>query len=65
MYTTSFQSFFDSLDLTSYLIFVKIYLTGSLCFYGFLGQNEPKILHNLFHTILNNSINTKTALKKP
>ena len=55
---------FDPVDLTSHLIIIKIYLTGSLCFYGFHGQNQPKILQNLFHTILNNSINKKTALEK-
>ena len=62
-----FSKLFDPLDLTSHLIFVKTYLTGSLCFYGFHGQNEPKILQNLFHTILINPINKKTALeeKKP
>ena len=59
-----FTKLFDPLDLTSHLIFVKIYLTGSFCFYGFHGQNEPKILQNLFHTILNNSINKKIALEK-
>ena len=59
-----FSKLFDPVDLTSHLIFVKIYLTGSLCFYGFHGQNKPKILQNLFHTILNNSINKKTALEK-
>ena len=26
----------------SHLIFVKMYLTDSLCFYGFSGQNKPK-----------------------
>ena len=55
---------FDPIDLTYHLIFVKIYLTGGLCFYGFHGQNEPKIGQNLFHTIRNNSINKKTALEK-
>ena len=47
----------------SHLIFVKIYLTCSLCFYGFHGQNKPKISQNWFHTILNNSINKKAAQK--
>ena len=47
---------FESVDLTFHLIFVKIYLTVSLCFYGFHGQYKPKFLQNMFHTILNNSI---------
>ena len=66
---------FDPVDLTSHLIFVKIYLTGSLCCYGFHGQNEPKILQKyhydlsylfyatMFHTILNDPIIKKTAPK--
>ena len=28
------------------------------------GQNKPKFVQNLFHTILNNSINKKTAPEK-
>ena len=59
-----FSKLFDPVDLTSHFIFVKINLTGSLCFYGIHGQNKPQILQNLFHTILNNSINKKTALEK-
>ena len=59
-----FSKLFDPVDFTSHLIFIKIYLTGSLCFYGFHGQNEPKILQNMFYTILNNSFNGKTALEK-
>ena len=55
---------FDPVDITSHLIFIKIYLTGRLCSYGFHGQNKPKFLQNLFHTILNNSINKKQPLKK-
>ena len=50
----------DPVDLTSDLIFVNIYLIGRLCFYGFHGQNKPKTLQNLFHSILNNSFNKKT-----
>ena len=61
-----FSKLFDPVDLTSHLIFVKICLTGSLCFYDFRGQNkQQKKSQNLFHTILNNSINKKTDLKKP
>ena len=52
---------FDPVDLTSHFIFVKIYLTGSLCFYGFHGQKKPKKLQNLFHTILDNPIKKKKA----
>ena len=48
----------------SHLIFVKIYLTGSLCFYGFHGPNKPTILLNPFHTILSNSINKKQPSKQ-
>ena len=55
---------FDPVDLTSDFIFVKIYLTVSLCLYGFHGQNKPNILQNLFHTLLNNSIYKKRALEK-
>ena len=56
---------FDPVDFTSHLIFVHIYLTGSLCFYGFQGQqSHTKKLQNLFHTLLNNPINEKTAPKK-
>ena len=33
-----FSKLFDPVNLTSHFIFFKIYLTGSLCFYGFHGQ---------------------------
>ena len=59
-----FSKLFDSVDLTSHLIFVKIYLTGSLCFYGFHGQKMPKKIQNLFHTILDNPTNKKKAPEK-
>ena len=52
-----FSNLFDPVDLTSHLIFVKSCLTVSLCFYG---QNESKILQNLFHALFNNPINKKT-----
>ena len=52
-------------DLTSHLVFVKIYLNGSLFLYGFHGQKRPTKLQNLIHTILNNPINKKqTPLTK-
>ena len=60
-----FSKLFDPVDLTSHLIFVQSCPTVSLCFYG---QNKSKILQNLFHALLNNSINKKTVLpeeKKP
>ena len=47
---------FDSVDLTSHLIFVKSWSTVSLCFYG---QNKSKMLQNLFQAFLNNPINQK------
>ena len=47
---------FDSVDLTSHLIFVKSWPTVSLCFYG---QNKSKMLQNLFQALLNNPINQK------
>ena len=53
-----FSKLFDRVDLTSHLIFVKNYLTGSLCFYGFHGEERQIKLENLFHTIL------KTLYKK-
>ena len=48
---------FDPVDLTSYYIFFKQILTSSLCFYDF----QPNYFQNLFHTILNNTINKQTA----
>ena len=57
--------FLDPVDLTSDLIFVNIYLVGRLCFYGFHGQNKPKTLQNLFHSILNTlSIKKQTPKQK-
>ena len=65
-YITHFQNSLTlySVEVTSHLIFVKIYLTDSLCFFGFHGQKKQNKLQNLFHTILDNPINKKHHQKE-
>ena len=60
-----FSKLFYPVDLTSYLIFVQIHLTGSLCFYifhGQEGQKNPKICFIPYLTTL--SIKKQPQKKK-
>ena len=60
-----FSKVMDPVDITSHPFFVKLYLTGSLCFsMASMAKRRPKKLQNLFYTIHDMPINKKQPKTK-